>query len=503
MSRNGTLFDFVAGEKPAPSADVLLVPLPAKPQPPLELVARVDAVCDDAVSELLAVKAVGDELGHVAHTTRSGAYRRVVVVSLGDGAKLTPLAVRKAGAAAAHWLMSAKIGHVALWVDGLAASGIERAAGEWVAGMLLAGFRFLDYRKPDPAAVGRVRVQVCSSEPGNVRRLLPDIREEAILAEAINYARQLSHQPGNVINPTTLAAEARTLAQKCKLNCTILNTAQLRKLGMGGLLAVGAGASEGPCLIQLEYRAAPRSHRKTILVGKAVTFDTGGYSIKPASSLPACKFDKCGGATVMGALKAAAALKLKCNLVGLVVAAENAISERAYRPSDILKTMSGKTVEVTTTDGEGRLMLCDALWYAQTTLKPTEMIDLATLTGGAGLALGRIAGGMMSNDDELAGELGECGRRTGERLWRLPLWDEYRELIAGTEADLKNASTKTDARTIVGGMFLKEFIKPGMAWAHLDIAAVATSDDDRPPTGKGATGFGVRLLVDYLRRRGA
>ncbi len=503
MSRSGTLFDFAAAEKATPPADVLLVPLTSKPQPPLELVSRADAICDDAVSELLAVKAVGEELGQIAHTTRSGTYRRVAVVSLGDASKLTPLAVRKAGAAAAQWLIAARAPRVALWADGLAACGVERAAGEWAGGMSLAGFRFLDFRKPDPAAVARVNVQVCTSEAANIRRLLPDVREEAILAEAINYARQLSHQPGNVINPATLAAEARKLSEKSKLKCTILSTAHLQRLGMGGLLAVGSGSSHGPCLIQLEYRAAPRSHRRTVLIGKAVTFDTGGYSIKPAANLAMSKFDKCGGASVMAVLKAAAALRLKCNLVGLVAAAENAISERAYRPGDILRTMSGKTVEVTTTDGEGRLMLCDALAYAQSALKPTEMIDLATLTGGAGLALGRFAGAMMSNDDELAGELGECGRRTGERLWRLPLWDDYRELITGTEADLKNTSTKPDARTIVGGVFLKEFVKPGVAWAHLDIAAVATSDDERLPTGKGATGFGVRLLVDYLRRRGA
>ena len=206
---------------------------------------------------------------------------------------------------------------------------------------------------------------------------------------------------------------------------------------------------------------------------------------------------------MLGILKAAAALKLKCNLVGLVAAAENAISDTAYRPGDIIHMMSGKTVEVVSTDAEGRLILADALWYAQEKLKPTVLIDVATLTGGVGVALGTVAAGVLSNDDGLAGDLGEAGRRTHERLWRLPLWDDYRELIKSTEADLKNVSGKREAHCIVGGIFLKEFIRAGTPWAHLDIAAVAHLENGKGPTGKGATGFGVRLLVEFLRQRGA
>jgi leucyl aminopeptidase len=193
-------------------------------------------------------------------------------------------------------------------------------------------------------------------------------------------------------------------------------------------------------------------------------------------------------------------LGLPCNVAGVIGAAENAISERAYRPGDILTMASGKTVEVISTDAEGRLVLADALWYAQQHLNPTEIIDIATLTGGVTVALGKVAAGIMSTDDELAGVLGECGRAVHERLWRLPLWDEYRELIKGTDADIRNSSGKREAQAIVGGMFLKEFIARGMAWAHVDIAAVATLEESNSPTGKGATGFGVQLLVEYLRR---
>lgn len=500
MGLTGTKFVFLDAAK-APAAAVLLVPLTTKPPPALELVARVDALCGGAVGELIAVKAVGEEVGHLAHTTRAGAYRRVVVVSLGDIRQVSVKAIRAAAAGAAAWLGAAKITRAALWIDGLLATGVERAAAEWAGGMALAGFRFGEYKQPDKRTLGQVAIHVCAGEPAQVRRVLPDIREELTVADAVNYTRRLAHQPANIINPRTLAAAARKLAGGGRLRCSVLDTAQVRRLGMGGLAAVGAGAAHGPCLIQLEYRGAPRSRRLVVLIGKAITFDTGGYSIKPAAGLEGMKFDKSGGAAVLGVVKAVRDLKLQCNVVGLLAAAENAISGRAYRPGDILRMMSGKTVEVISTDAEGRLILADALWYAQKRFRPTELIDLATLTGGAVLALGREAAALLSNNDELAADLDECGRRVGERLWRLPLWDEYRELIKGTDAELRNSTGKRDAPTIVGGMFLKEFVADAVAWAHLDIAAVATADEPRPPTGKGATGFGVRLLVDYLRRR--
>jgi leucyl aminopeptidase len=465
MSQTGTRFEFRPEDRQAPAADVLMVPLVVDPPPALELVSQADALCNDAISELLELKAVGSDAGHISHTTRPGAYRRIAVVSLGSAEKLTVGTIRKAAGAAARWLIGEKLSSAALTPDGLIATGLPRVVGEWAGAMRVAGFRFADYKKPDDKVPSLISVRIRCREPEQARRLMPEIQRELIIADAINYARQLAHQPANRINPTTLAAEARKLAAKYRLKCTVIDAAAARRLGMNGLLAVGAGASEPPCLIQLEYRRLPKSRQLTALVGKAITFDSGGYSIKPAAGLESLKYDKCGGATVMAILKAAAELKLRCNLVGIVAAAENALSDRAYRPGDILKMMSGKTVEVISTDAEGRLVLADALWYAQEKLQATEIIDLATLTGGASVALGRAAAAIMSNDDELAGRLGECGRVTHERLWRLPLWDEYRDLIKGTDTDLKNASGKRDAQTIVGGMFLKEFIRDKTAWA--------------------------------------
>ncbi|MCK4342638.1 MAG: leucyl aminopeptidase [Phycisphaerae bacterium] len=503
MNPHGTVFGFKSGDKGPLAGEVLLVPLLAKPQPPMELVARIDKLCGDAVSELLAVKAVREEVGHLSHTTRSGPCRRVLLVSLGAAEKVAAHEIRNAAAATARWLTAERLTSATLWIDGLATSGVDQATAEWAIGLALAGFRFTGYKERDEKVPTRVQVYVRSSESGHVARVRPEIRAALTVAEAVNYTRRLAHEPGNVINPATLAAEARKLARAAKLKCTVFTADRLKQMGMNGLLAVGQGARYPSCLIQLEYRGAPRARATTVLVGKGITFDTGGYSIKPSSGLDGMKFDMSGGATVLGVLKAAAALKLECNLIGLIAAAENAVSDKSYRPGDILKMMSGKTVEVINTDAEGRLVLADALWYAQQKLKPSALIDVATLTGGVGVALGTAAAGIMSNDDALAGDLGEAGRRTHERLWRLPLWDDYKELLKSTEADIKNAGGKRDAHCIAGGMFLKEFVKKGTPWAHLDIAAVANPENGKGPTGKGASGFGVRLLIEFLRFRGA
>lgn len=503
MSTNGTRFEFKRGDKGAPTGDVLLVPLVARPQPPMELVARADKLCDSRLSELLAVKALREEVGQLSHTTHSGRCPRVVVISLGAADKLTAHHIRNAAATAARWLTAEKIRAATLWIDGLATAGIDEATAQWCLGMALAGYRFDGYKQNDDPPPAKVQIQVRASGPGHVGRVMPHIKETHAIADAVNYARQLAHEPANVINPTTLAREARSLAKSDRLTCTILNVQRLKQLHAGGLLAVGQGAAEPPCLIQLAYRGAPGVRVNTVLVGKGITFDTGGYSIKPRAGMEDMKFDMCGGATVLGVMKAVASLKLKCNVIGLVAAAENAVSDRAYRPGDIIRLASGKTVEVTNTDAEGRLVLADALWYAQEKLKPTSLIDVATLTGGVGIALGTAAAGIMSNHDELAADLGEAGRRTHERLWRLPLWDEYRDLLKSNEADIKNAGGKRDAHCIQGGMFLKEFIREKTPWAHLDIAGVAYTDNGKGPTGKGATGFGVRLLLEFLRLRGA
>ncbi len=501
MNANGPMISLKPASK-GPIQGILIVPLLAKPAPPLELVSRADKACGGAVARLLDVKATREEVGALTHTVAERSKLRVVVVSLGDGAKSKGADVRAAGAATVRWLVAERAATATVWADGLMASGIDGAVSEFILGVQLGAFRFGAYRKPDDKLPERIDLVVRGSDAGMISREAPALREVERLAQAVNYTRRLAHEPPNVLTPRGLADEARGLARECGLKFTLLGVPELRKLKMGGLLAVGGGALHPPCMVQLEYSGAPRARRRTVLVGKGITFDTGGYSIKPADGMDAMKMDMTGAATVLGVLRAAATLELNCNVTGVLAVAENAVSERAYRPGDILHMASGKTVEVTNTDAEGRLVLADALWYAQRKLAPTELIDLATLTGGVRVALGTAAAGLMSNNDELAGALGEAGRKVHERLWRLPLWDDYRELIKSTEADIKNSAGKRDAHAIVGGMFLREFVEPKTPWAHIDIAAVISADANGGVTGKGATGFGVRLLVEYLRARG-
>ncbi len=338
---NGTTFTFKPAEKGPLTGDVLLVPLLVKPQPPMELVARADKLCDDGVSALLSTKAVRDEVGHLSHTTHSGACRRVLVISLGDAQKVNAFQIRKAAAAAARWLVAERITNAVLWLDGLATAGVDNAGAEWALGMAVAGFRFAGYKDPEEKLPGRITVQLRSGETGHVERALPQIRAFQHLAEATNFTRRLAHEPANVLHPAAFADEAHRLARDSKLKCTVHTADKLARLGMNGLLAVGQAAKHPSCLIELEYRGNPRGGATTVLVGKGITFDTGGYSIKPSQGLEGMKFDMSGGATVLGVLKAVAALKLRCNVVGLVAVAENAISDRAYRPGDILRMISG------------------------------------------------------------------------------------------------------------------------------------------------------------------
>lgn len=498
MGQNGAAFEFVTGK---PTGDVLIVPLVSEPPPPLTMVSAVDDLCDGAISELISSKALFSEAGQIAHTTRAGgAFRRVIVVGLGKAKALSGQKIREAGAATARWLSKAKLSKGTLWIDDLLGTQVENALGAWVSGMVLGGWAFRQYSTKNDQGPAKVRLTLASASAEKVRHVMMEVRDAQLIASSGNYARQIAHQPPNVINPRTLAEEARRLASQRDMRVTVIDAAKAEKMGMNGLVAVGRAAANPPCLIVVEYRPLPKSRSITALVGKAVTFDTGGYSIKPAAGMESMKFDKCGGITVLGILHACAELRLPCNVVGVIAAAENAISADAYRPSDIVRMASGKCVEVTNTDAEGRMILADALWYAQEHLKPTRMIDFATLTGGVIVALGSHCAGLMTPDDAMAEALEECGRATHERVWRLPLWDEYFDLIKGGDADFRNSSSKRSAHPIVGGIFLKQFVKADLPWAHLDIAGVAHEDDNNPVTCKGATAFGVRLTVEYLRR---
>lgn len=498
MSHNGTSFEFGTGK---PVGEALILPMLSEPTVPLTMLNAVDKVCDGAVSELVSAKILNHDVGQIAHTTRAGgAFRRVVLVGLGKAKELSPQRVREAGAAAARWLIKAKLARATIWIDDMIATQVEEALGAWAGGMTLAGWSFGQFTSRNGPPPARIKVTLASADGGQVKHGIPEVRDAQTIADSVNYVRHLAHLPPNLLNPRSLCEEARRLATRAKLKLTLVEARKAADLGMNGLLAVGRGAVHPPALIVIEYCPLPRSRSNTVLVGKAITFDTGGYSIKPAAGMESMKFDKCGGLAVLGTLHACAALRLPCNVIGVIATAENSISGDAYKPSDIIRMANGRFVEVTNTDAEGRMVLGDALWYAQEHCRPTRMVDFATLTGGVVVALGSQCAGLMTQDDDLAAALEECGRATHERVWRLPLWDEYFDLIKGGDADFKNSSAKRQAHPIVGGIFLKQFVKPDLPWAHLDIAGVAHDDDGHPVYGKGATGFGVRLMVEYLRR---
>ena len=359
-------------------------------------------------------------------------------------------------------------------------------------GLLLGSFSFEKYKSNTKQSTCRVHLLATKE----TKLLRSEVERAAIISEAANLSREWAHEPPNIINPVSLAERARKLAAEQGLKYRVLNDKQLEKMGAGAMVAVGKGSATPSRLILLEYPGKSKG-KPVVLVGKSITFDTGGYSIKPGEGMVGMKYDKSGGMTVIAALVAASRLGLKRPLVGIIAAAENMISGGAYRPNDIVKAMNGKTIEIISADAEGRLVLCDALGYAQKNYQPRAIIDLATLTGGVVVALGSIRAGIMANNDALAEALAESGERTYERLWRLPLDDEYFELIKGDDSDMKNSGARK-AHPIIGGIFLKQFVSDDIPWAHIDIAGVADTEKDLPYCPKGATGFGVRLLMDYL-----
>jgi leucyl aminopeptidase len=320
------------------------------------------------------------------------------------------------------------------------------------------------------------------------------ISEAKAIAAGVKLARDLGNLPGNICTPTYLADQAREMATQYNLKITVLEEADMAEMKMGALLSVARGSRQPPKLIALEYNGGREGEAPVALVGKGLTFDAGGISIKPAAAMDEMKFDMCGAASVLGSIKAAAELKLPLNIVGVIPSSENLPDGNANKPGDIVTTMSGQTVEVLNTDAEGRLILCDALTYTER-FNPQAVVDIATLTGACVIALGNHASGLMSNNDQLARELTNAGKYEWDRAWQLPLWDEYQKSLDSNFADMANIGGR-EAGAIIGGSFLARFTKK-FKWAHLDIAGTAWKTGKE----KGATGRPVPLLTQFLIER--
>jgi leucyl aminopeptidase len=413
---------------------------------------------------------------------------RVLVVGLGKREDADPERLRVAAALAAKEAMRLGVASLA-WLA--PEPGDEETAAALVTGTILGAYRFDRFQSADPEEPAPPRLESLTLlAPQGVAAAAEAAR---VCAEAQNRARDLQSLPSNVATPSYLADRAEQIAAGSDaVAAEVLGRKQIAAKRMGGLVAVSQGSAEDPRLIVLRYRGGG-SGPTLGLVGKGVTFDTGGISLKPSASMQEMKMDMSGAAAVLEAVAAIAELGLALNLIAVVPATENMPSGTAIKPGDIVTQYSGKTVEINNTDAEGRLILADALAYA-VELGAQRIVDLATLTGAVLMALGSTYAALICNDEELAGEVEEAGRTTGELVWRLPLHPEYKELTKGKVADLTNAAAKRKAGTIYAGSFLEEFVGK-TPWAHVDIAGTAW-DVGRPYTGDDASGFGVRLLVE-------
>ena len=424
--------------------------------------------------------------------------RRIIAVGLGKRDAFTADRLRCAFAAAAQKVRSLNLRSFATAAD-FADSRLpaDRAAEAVVEGAILGLYRFCRYKTRDLEA--HQEVGACSllhSDGSSYAAVKRASRAAAVIAEAACFARDIVSTPGNEMTPARLAAQARESAVLGSVACRVIGPPQMKRMGMNALLAVGSGSCHPPQLILLTYQGGKKAEPPLALVGKGLTFDSGGISLKPADKMEQMKSDMAGGAVVIAAIRAAALLKLPVNILGVVPAAENLPGGNAYRPGDIIKSFSGQTIEIISTDAEGRLILADALTYAARR-RPAAIIDLATLTGACVVALGEEMIGMMGKDAALKEKVASAAGRTAEMVWELPLGEAYDELIKGEAADYKNTGGRWGGASTAAA-FLEKFTD-GLPWVHLDIAGPAWRSSDRPYIPKGASGVGVRLLVDLLR----
>jgi leucyl aminopeptidase len=489
--------------------ELLAVALPERDGAPGELPRRLQALDAAAGGRIADALGAGDFRGKrgeslTLYPPRGAAARRIVLLGTGADAKLEVGGLRELAAAAVREALGRKAASLAIVPPG---SRRVRAAAAFQAlaeGAVLGTYRFDRFQASRKERKPVDRVSLLVERAADARTARSAVRVGVTLAECQNLARDLSNEPPNLLPPAALAREAERIAKEVGLRATVWGKAELEKRGFGALLAVAQGSANEPRLIVLEHNAPPRTaskgarRRPTIcLVGKGVCFDSGGLSLKPAASMEKMKHDMSGGAAVIGALRAAALLQIPLHVVGLVGAVENMPSGTAYRPDDILTTLSGQTIAIANTDAEGRLVLADVLHHARTAYEPDALIDLATLTGACAVALGTWAAAVLGTDQRLVDRVRAAGEQTGERYWQLPLWDVHREHMRGQIADVKQTGGR-DGGTITAAAMLSHFVG-ATPWAHLDIAPVSDTEKTSALQPLGATGFGVRSMVELLR----
>jgi leucyl aminopeptidase len=423
---------------------------------------------------------------------------RLVLLGVGKGRELDARAAENLGGLVVADANAAGQKAVTVVVD--PAKGTRLSPGEIAAhialGARLRGYRFDKYKtkeKPEQKS-SLEQITIVLPAPAEGRRAYERLEPTV---DAVFFARDLVSEPPNVLYPSEFAGRAKELT-KLGVKVEILGEAEMKKLGMGALLGVGQGSERDSQLLVMRWMNGPKNQAPVALIGKGVCFDTGGISLKPAGGMEDMKWDMGGAGAITGAMMLLAGRKARANVVGVCALVENMPDGNAQRPGDVVKTMSGQTVEVINTDAEGRLILCDAMWYAQEKFKPQAMVELSTLTGAIIVSLGHERAGLFSNNTALSNKLRVAGSEIGEKLWRMPLGPKYDKLIDSDIADMRNVSHGRDGGSITAAQFLQRFVQEGVAWAHLDIAGLAWSSKGNDTTPKGATAYGVRLLDRWI-----
>ena len=459
---------------------------------------EVDPAVFASIKETLENKEFRGNFGSsiLVYTHGKGLMKKIMLLGLGKKEKFTDESARICAGTAARKAKDLSAKEFSILQFSNLDEGLIEAMTE---GVTLALYSFDKYKEvKEPATrIDEVAILINSDSPK-----FQSIADKAsLVVEAVNFARDIGNLPPNDFAPAQLASTALSLAQEHGMKARVIDRYELENMGMGGIVAVGKGSNNPPKLIILEYHgnSDPQQQKPYLLVGKAVTFDTGGISIKPGEKMDEMKFDKCGGCTVLAVMRAVASLKLAVNVVGIVPSVENMPSSTSYRPGDIIRMYNGKTVEVLNTDAEGRMILADALAYGIATYGPKAVIDLATLTGAAIIALGSNVAALVGTNKQLTERLHKLADKTGEKMWELPLYDEFHDQIKSAYADIKNIGGRPGG-AITAAAFLSNFAN-GAPWVHIDIAGTAWTQDgthEKSYNPKGATGFGVRTLVKLL-----
>jgi len=470
---------------------------PAKPASPDGAAGAVDKALGGAISDLIAAGETKGTSGEMTliHTLGKMATRRVLVVGLGKADEFDLDTVRSVSAQTARYLTGKGVESVATVSPSVSMGELDaRSSAQAIAeGTLLGVYQFDRHKTPEEPAPELASVTIVESDDSKLDQLRAGAQEGQAIAEAVSLCRDLVNEPANHLTPADLADIALGVSRDAGLELKVLDETQMEKLGMGALLGVAAGSRVPPRLIVMNYSGDPENPNNNLgLIGKGITFDSGGISLKPAGGMGAMKGDMAGAASVIAAIKAIAALKPKLNVTAIAVASENMPGGGAQRPGDVVTSMSGKTIEVDNTDAEGRLVLADAIAYALT-LGLTRLVDVATLTGAMEVALGKVTTGAFGNDRDLLDAVLAAANGVGERTWEMPTFDEYREQYKSDVADLKNIGGRP-AGSITGAMFIGEFVGDA-AWVHLDIAGTSTTSKTKGHQTKGATGVPVRTLV--------